>query len=91
MKNLEWKEIHENHFYLETGNIQAYCRYDTPYTWGRKWWTAHVVALSPCKFGPNRCSLAKAQEDAARMIEEQLLDISIGVEKELKNYGIEPL
>lgn len=90
MKELEWKEIHENHFYLETGNVSAFCRYDWTSQRGRRWWNA-TVSISPrsSRSGPNRCSLAKALEDAARMIEEQLLDLSIGVAQELKNYEIE--
>lgn len=90
MIELEWKEIHENCFVLETGHIQAYCQFDTPYIWGRKWWQASVsITTQETRYGPKRCSLAKAQEDAARMIEEKLIDLSIGVEQELKNYGID--
>lgn len=33
--------------------------------------------------------LAKAKEDAARMIEKKLIALSVSVGLELKNYGIE--
>ncbi len=92
MKYLEWKEIHENHFSLDTGNVYAHCWYRLTNCRGRRWWVASVRVLFQLEpeCGPRRRSLAKAQEDAARMVEEKLIDLSIGVKLELKNYGIDP-
>ncbi len=51
-------------------------------------WFARIMSygLDRVEFGPQRLSLAKAKQDAKRIVGEILLDYKAGLDKEVQNY-----
>jgi hypothetical protein len=97
MKKINWKPIvmkwrTKATYNLEArmGNVNLLCSHYKTLT-GKHEWRAMVsinYISSSTKKGPFRRSLAKATDDAARLVEEMLMDYYTSITREMKCCGV---
>lgn len=90
MKKIKWKKRHKD-LYAQMGNVYLdCCRYQVSsgiFIWQA---TVSIRCLSNhWREGPERRSLSEAKIDAARLVEELLLDCHTSLDREMKCCGVE--
>ncbi len=86
MKNIKWERRYygSESVYADIGNLHLSC-----YLEGSYWrCLARLGTSSSRRVGPLRCSLAKAKEDAVRIVQQLLADIQIAVEQDKQSCGV---
>lgn len=97
MKKVNWKNTVRNYITTTShsveakmGNVHLRCLHYKTLT-GKSEWRARVsinhLSVSS-RIGPYRRSLEKAKDDAARLVEEMLIDYHTGITREMKCCGV---